>query len=164
MFVCKILCFFCCFYCFKTHLVITSYKDHFERIGKLNLHELKPNDSLKCLRIDWPCATTFVSNYSYKYAKFKSDTFFQSLTHLARLFLKNADFSDVTSGAFKSLVSLQVLDLTGAKNSSHIDLECLPRLKWLRLLVVDNDVPNVLCNRNLQVLEYKYQRFVKNGM
>lgn len=138
--------------------------DHYARIGKLNLHELKPSDSLKCLRIDWPCVTTFMSNYFHKYAKFKSDDFFQNLTHLGRLFLKNVDFLDVTSGAFKSLVNLQVLDLNGAKNSSHIDLECLPRLKWLRLVVVDNDVPKVLRNENLQVLEYKYQRFVKYGM
>lgn len=78
---------------------------------------------------------------------------FDDLVQLRRLFLHECNFEDTESDLLKSLVNLEVLVIESPNKSSHIRLDSLKKLKWLKLDSL-NDKPMFenLCNDNLEIL------------
>lgn len=72
-----------------------------------------------------------------------SKTLFTSLTSLRRLLLERCDLSYVPANALETLTSLQVLELRDCRNCSHVNLDVLPRLKWLILDTNNSGVSNL---------------------
>lgn len=87
---------------------------------------------------------------------------FANLGHIRRLYLYHCDFSNFASNVFNNLVNLDYLLISNPKKCNHIQLNDLPRLKWLRLEVIGEEIPEFQnVNIDLQVLEFIYKDYVK---
>lgn len=70
-----------------------------------------------------------------------SQTLFNNVSNLRRLFLEKCNFQNMSVSTFQALVNLEVLMMVSCFNCSHLNLDVLPRLKWLQLDMNDNDFP-----------------------
>lgn len=73
-----------------------------------------------------------------------------SLTNLCSLFLDKCDLRNLSHDSFGALVNLRIFHMKNALNYSHINLDLLPRLKWLNL---DNENSTGERNRDLSLIQ-----------
>lgn len=79
-----------------------------------------------------------------------SPTLLSSLTNLSSLFLDKCDLRNLSHDTFGALVNLHIFHMKNSINYSHINLDLLPRLKWLNL---DNENSTGERNRDLPLFQ-----------
>lgn len=62
-----------------------------------------------------------------------SGSLLANMYNLRRLYLEQCDFKDLPGNSFRALINLKYLEIRTSLNTSHINLDVLPRLNWLAL-------------------------------
>lgn len=138
-----------------------------------SLIHFKTLENIQFLDIDFEyTASASASASNHKASSISNDhchfnlhtSFFANFSHIRRLFLKNCDFFQAKEDVFRTLTNLEVLDLDFPRNSSHIKIENLPKLKSLRFFnTSDENIPVFQhANPDLEILELNLKGHIKS--
>lgn len=85
-----------------------------------------------------------------------SGSLLANMYNLRRLYLEQCDLKDLPGNSFRALINLRYLEIRTSLNTSHINLDVVPRLNWLALGNSSSHLPSFrTLTSDIRIVEIK---------